>query len=186
MNADRLICGLAAPFGEPSRNDDDLGEYTADNMRRFVELETGLPLRWSHQTVGVPSVRRFGDLVGVTTTFVNQIGSSRRFAIGHGIGWSGVVALAQLDETPWCDQLLADVERGAITGLSFGSRVLLTEGQVEEYWPTELSLCYEPAVPTARILGVGAQALARWGLVTGETLTMVDGRLRSTRVSPGG
>jgi hypothetical protein len=166
INIDRLICGLAAPYEQPAVDDGTV--WPQDSLRCFAESAIELPLKWSHAFAYVPAPRRFGSYVGVVQEPLDTIGRAFRFASVTGEGWSGMLALAEVDEGDWHDGLLAMIRRREVTGLSLGS-----DATVDFAWPTELSIGLKPAFDSARIVGVGEAALSRWELLTGEPAAAV-------------
>lgn len=154
MNTDLVVCGLAAPFDEPAQDDRAL-VYTRDELERFAEIETGLPVLWSHG----PVIHHRG--------VVNSIGRAFRFAlVEQGSTPAGLLALVELDDTPWGRSLADEIRTGRVTGLSLGVDRL--PGEVA--WPFELSICHDPAFENARIIGIGEPALSAWQLLAGERI----------------
>jgi hypothetical protein len=152
VNVSRLVCGLAVPFDEAGR--DGSPARTRAQFETFVDLETGLPLRWQHESL-------YGS-----REMVQTIGVARRFAlVPDRTTPAGVLTLGELDDIPWCDSLLKDIDRRQITGLSFGLDLLREEHIA---FPFELSICFEPVYDNARIIGTGRQALEAWELLTAQ------------------
>ena len=151
----RPICGMATVFGQPSPNDGRI--YRAEHFQWFLDLEMGVPMRLNH-----------GSLI-TNRSCIRYIGAVRRFAaVEHPV--PGLLALAELDDIPELEDLLADLV--AITsqrwldpawGMSLGALVIDEEGIVKPY---EVSLTREPAFPDAAIISVGERALSTFDLLT--------------------
>jgi hypothetical protein len=166
LNVDRVFVGLAAPFNEPARPVDDGFRFSLDNLRAFIDSSMGLTLLWNHGMHLEPVVRRFGNYAAIASELRVGVGAARRFAaVRIDADLSGMLALGELDESATGDMLLVQITRKRITGLSLAGGFAEGRGDIQ---PTELSIVHEGAHPSARILGVGAEALSAWNLLTGE------------------
>lgn len=157
MSTDRLVCGLAVPFDEPSV--DREFEFRREHLERFVELGGGLPLMFSHG----PTI--------TSRSVVPTIGRGARFALLDASPPipAGVLALARVDDGPYGDAVLDEIRGGRITGLSLRCGLVYDDaGALDMVWPTELSLCHDPRFDRARIIATGKDALSAWELLTGQ------------------
>jgi hypothetical protein len=155
MNPDRCVVGLATVFDQPSQNDGQ--SWSVEQFRDFLGLETAIPLMVDHGGV----ICSWG--------VIPHVGMVRRFAVVD-YPVRGLLALAEVDEDVHGvgDSILHDVQSilaqlwlPAVWGMSIGAH--LAEGMVLPY---EVSLTRKPALADARVLAVGADALATWEMLT--------------------
>jgi hypothetical protein len=155
LNPDRLVCGVATIFDEPSRNDGRA--WSVDDFAAFLGLETAIPLLLDHG----PIVHTWGitDRLGMVRGFFPIVSPVR-----------GLLTMAEVDYAGGAgDSVLTDIRSilsqrwlPAAWGMSVGAWV--EEGTVVPY---EVSLTRKPAFESARVLAAGPQALDTWELLTG-------------------
>jgi hypothetical protein len=150
---DRALVGVATVFNQRSRNG---WFWSAAAFKDFLGLETAVPLRVDH-----------GPLISHRGVIMN-VGTVRHFAeISSPV--RGLLVLAEVDHSEgWGDSLLVDIGSilsqrwlPAAWGMSIGAHV--TEDTVLPY---EVSVTRNPAFEDALVLGVGADALATWEILT--------------------
>jgi len=155
---ERAVCGLGVVFYVRSENG---GRYRPEQFARFASLGLAVPLAVDHEpvltgrgTAGPVGTVRGSALLDVTSSHP-----------------AGLLLLAEVDPGAAGDALLRLVARGldpwsgaAPWGLSFGGAL----DEAGEAAVGEFSLTLRPALPSARVLGVGRRALAAWELLTGE------------------
>lgn len=152
---DRLILGLAVPFGQPTVDGRDARRR--EDFALTVDLQPRVPLRWEHAPILDPT--GCTDEVGTVLRWAALRGSSQRPA--------GLLALSEVQPGPYGSYLLGACARGEITGLSL--RVVVDEHDgASVVWPTELSLCHRPKYAACRVIGTGVIAALRWELLTGQ------------------
>ena len=150
----RQFCGFATTWGPPEN-------WDADSFRRWVKLETGVPLKLGHDAVIFSS--------GLVLEAVGRITDSALLdeASSHP---GGLLVLSVLDPGPVGDLVLADTRNPRPHrrpwGLSVAARILREGARVELALPWEISLTPRPAYPDALILGVGDRAARVWDLLT--------------------
>jgi hypothetical protein len=154
MHPGRVICGIATVYGQPSPNDGR--SWSAAQFQQFLELETAIPLRVDHG----PLFNSHGVIA--------HVGMVRRFAsVTYPV--TGLLILAEVhDAEGYGDQLLHDIEvqlsqTWLPAGWAFSVGALVTD---EIVMPHEISVTRSPAYADARILGVGADAMNVWDLLT--------------------
>lgn len=172
MNPELLVCGLAAPFREPTV--DAAWTFTRAHFETFVAAPVSVPLCLDHGTaaaaVMVPGPA--GRFAMVNQRFP-RIGQVHRFAFANAASVpAGLAALAELDEA-FADLRVDMTARNswdepALGGLSLGIEIDMAGGAVATATPTELSVTAHPRFDRARIAGVGREALDVWELLTGE------------------
>ena len=155
MNSDRLLCGLATTYGQPSANDGRV--WTPEHFAEFIECEVGIPLRVDH-----------GPLLN-SRGFIADVGTVRRFA-SVTYPRPGLLILAEIASAEgFGDQLLADLrlmcqQLWLPPGWSLSVGALVYDESVAI--PHEVSVVRRPAHPDARILSVGKDAIESWALLT--------------------
>jgi hypothetical protein len=161
-NVNRLLVGLATVFDQPGL--DGTPPWPASAFRRFVALETAIPLKVGHQSVA--AIYSSGQVV-------TSVGRAFDFAIVPEASTPpGLLALARLDEGGLGDSLLGEIRRGLKPWAE--RRWALSVGGWEYdghhghlVLPRELSLTQTPAYPDALILAVGADAARVFELFAG-------------------
>jgi hypothetical protein len=161
-SSDRLLVGLATVFGQ--RGLGGIPPWPAEAFRRFVVLETAVPLKVGH--LPVAAIYNSGQVV-------TSVGRAFDFAIVPEASTPpGLLALARLDEGSLGDSLLAEIRRGLKPWAE--RRWALSVGGWEYdghhghlVLPRELSLTQTPAYPDALILAVGADAARVFELLAG-------------------
>jgi hypothetical protein len=88
VNADRLICGVALPFGAPTQ--DNRGPWTEQAIQPWLSMQLGLDCRLDH-----------GPILDRDST-IYTIGIARRFAVVTQ-PLHALLALIEIDEGRWGD-----------------------------------------------------------------------------------
>jgi hypothetical protein len=153
----QLILAMAVPFDEPSRNDGEV--YRAEQFARFLDLfdmDPPLAMLRDHderELIGPRWVTGWWyAFSAVPTTSVP----------------SGLLALGVFSNAPAGQARLAQV-REAPGEWSVSVRfqdASDAEDRSQLYLRRETSLTRDPALPSARVLGVGPDAATRWELLT--------------------
>jgi hypothetical protein len=156
--AERLICGMATIFDQPSQNDGD--QWSAGIFHDWLEIAQPLPLLYDHGPIF--------NTWGVT----QKLGTAHRFAeVRYPV--HGLMALCEIDFADgWGDSVLKDIssilsQQWLPSAWAFSIAVYPADD-----WsmvvPFELSLTKRPSFDDARILGTGDEALEFWSLATGQ------------------
>jgi hypothetical protein len=164
----RAVCGVATVFGRrPVDFDRRPPEerhrvFQAADFRAFVDIGLGLPLMIEHQVVFTPhgllpsigTIKRLSIIEGHPTV------PDCLLALGEvSVGEVGYSALQALDEGGW--------------GMSVRAAEYWSSNAWVSGWSVlEVSLTRSPAIEGARVIGVGADAVRRWELLTGESILL--------------
>lgn len=152
---EKLIIGFGTAFDEPSANDGET--YDESHFARFLSD----PI-----LMGYPKI-----LAGHETPFDprERLGFWFAFAAvaANGDLPAGLVALGAFGESPGASAMAGYLAEG-LDGwsLSFGAKDVSEASDRSSYWIDEVSLTKRPAVPSSRILRVGASVPDVWELCT--------------------
>lgn len=152
MNPDQLVCGYVVVFGEPSK-DGRPAEHLDDGYRALVAVGAGLPLLVDH----LPAVTPRG-----VHPFYGQVVDLALVTTIPGLP-AGIVGLVQVDADDFGDSLIAAVRSGQLWAFSLGGN-----GR------PEVSLTSRPAFASCRVLGLGADALSAWELLSGDRVAVTS------------